>query len=227
MDILLAGRGSLGQAVKQHCREHHIPFTEMAELDMGNDSKNPIDIALYCGIGNLFWEMFHYCNRRKIPLINASTNTEHPTSTDTIYVKAQNTCITMLKLMAGFAAFAEPLMKELHFSILESHQARKKSVSGTAKFLAEAVGADPVSRIEMVRSPVQQVALGIPTEDLNGHAYHFFNFTSSNIEIQLATKIRGRRPYAEGAIKLAETLLAHKGEIAPGIHSATDFLKYM
>lgn len=87
-------------------------------------------------------------------------------------------------------------------TIRESHQATKKSVSGTAvafQTQLEQLGARMESGIESIRDPELQRQLGI--QNLDGHAYHWITLTSPNGEIkEYMTQIEGRQPYVEGTL---------------------------
>ncbi len=92
-------------------------------------------------------------------------------------------------------------------TILESHQASKQDVSGTAIALRkqlEALGAT-IGKIDRIRDPRIQKELGI--QNLDGHAYHWINLDGPNGETQKYNSgIEGRQPYIDGTLMALDFL---------------------
>lgn len=94
-------------------------------------------------------------------------------------------------------------------TIIESHQATKRDVSGTAvafRRQLEALGATMDEDIESIRDPETQRELGI--QNVDGHAYHWITLTSpdgGDIR-QYRTSIEGRQPYVEGTLMAIDFL---------------------
>jgi 4-hydroxy-tetrahydrodipicolinate reductase len=91
-------------------------------------------------------------------------------------------------------------------AIRESHQSTKKDTSGTAKALVadfQALGLPfTVEDIEKIRDPRDQLAMGVPREHLDGHAFHAYTVKSADgsVALSLSHNILGRRVYAEGTV---------------------------
>ena len=114
-------------------------------------------------------------------------------------------------------------------SVVESHQAGKKDVSGTARSWLpklKALGANLIGEIESIRDPKKQTDLGIQNTD--GHGYHWFTLTSPDekASFQIFTSVEGRAPYITGTLMAIDFLKEkikdqQKGEV----YSMTDVLK--
>ncbi|KAM0876756.1 hypothetical protein ACQ4PT_035970 [Festuca glaucescens] len=94
--------------------------------------------------------------------------------------------------------------------VMESHQATKLDVSGTAKaviscFQKLGVSFD-LNEVNLVRDPEEQVAIvGVPEEHLAGHAFHNYHLTSPDetVSFEFQHNVCGRSIYAEGTIDAA------------------------
>lgn len=123
------------------------------------------------------------------------------------------TPIVVLQAALRWAAREFPgALSGYELSVTESHQTGKKDVSGTAKaFLPffEGLGMKPGEPpITSVRDPEMQRGLGIPEPWLGGHAWHWYEASSSGegVELSLSHRINGRRVYAEGTMRAAAFL---------------------
>eukprot|EP01036_Dinobryon_divergens_P035284 gene35284-45690_t len=94
-----------------------------------------------------------------------------------------------------------------NLKVVESHQSSKADTSGTAKAIVSHItklnGQDfGVDDIEKIRSPDSQIAFGVPSDALGGHAFHTYTLTSSDgsVSFQLQHNVCGRRIYAEGTV---------------------------
>lgn len=94
--------------------------------------------------------------------------------------------------------------------VMESHQATKLDISGTAKaviscFQKLGVSFD-MNEVKQVRDPQEQVALvGVPEEHLSGHAFHMYHLTSPDgtVSFEFQHNVCGRSIYAEGTVDAA------------------------
>ncbi|KAJ0921302.1 putative 4-hydroxy-tetrahydrodipicolinate reductase [Helianthus annuus] len=94
--------------------------------------------------------------------------------------------------------------------VLESHQATKLDISGTAKAVISCFQKLGVSfdldHIQLIRDPKQQIeTLGVPEEHINGHAFHTYRLKSPDgtVCFEFQHNVCGRSIYAEGAIDAA------------------------
>lgn len=94
--------------------------------------------------------------------------------------------------------------------VLESHQAGKLDISGTAKaviacFKKLGVSYD-MDRIVKIRDPEQQLEMvGVPEEHIEGHAFHLYHLTSpdDSVSFEFQHNVCGRSIYAEGSVDAA------------------------
>jgi 4-hydroxy-tetrahydrodipicolinate reductase len=89
---------------------------------------------------------------------------------------------------------------------VESHQAGKKDVSGTARallasFVELGFRSASVENIQSIRTPEAQGALGVPEEFLQGHGWHRYEGSKDGVTIALEHRTNGRAMYAEGAVR--------------------------
>ncbi|GJN20969.1 hypothetical protein PR202_gb08411 [Eleusine coracana subsp. coracana] len=94
--------------------------------------------------------------------------------------------------------------------VMESHQATKLDISGTAKAVIscfQKLGVQfDLDEVKQVRDPVEQVALvGVPEEHLGGHAFHMYHLTSPDgtVSFEFQHNVCGRSIYAEGTVDAA------------------------
>ncbi|XP_073012360.1 probable 4-hydroxy-tetrahydrodipicolinate reductase 1, chloroplastic [Typha latifolia] len=94
--------------------------------------------------------------------------------------------------------------------VMESHQASKLDISGTAKVVVSCFQKLGVSfdlkQIKQIRDPKKQLEMvGVPEEHLGGHAFHLYHLTSPDetVSFEFQHNICGRSMYAEGTIDAA------------------------
>lgn len=224
MRILLAGNGKMASEVAKLCLEKGIVCSRF-----GTDaipSRTPHTVAIHFGSGRELATLIKLCEERHHPLIQGSTKVEVPVGHKMIIVNAPNLAIPMIALMRAFPAFAKDLTQlgGMDLCIAESHQSKKTDVSGTARAVAKEMGMSE-SGITPIRNPAIQMALGVPEENLGGHAYHYFAFTGHGVKISVNTEILGRRAYAEGALLLAKALL--QKHLALGTHDLSKVVQQL
>lgn len=223
MKILLAGNGKMASAVQQACLSDGqievIPFFTGFNLAIG--SRNTV--AIHFGSGRQLLELLEVCATHDVPVIQGSTklSTVIPDNHNNVIINAPNSSLPMVAFMQSFPDFALSMMKHMNVSIAESHQAGKKDVSGTARALSKLIDFDEET-IVSVRDRTTQLALGVPEEYLDGHAYHDFVFTGQGVTIKVLTQVHGRATYAEGAIAVAERLVANPKRLMSGTYQLVD-----
>ncbi|KAF0913362.1 hypothetical protein E2562_022164 [Oryza meyeriana var. granulata] len=94
--------------------------------------------------------------------------------------------------------------------VLESHQAGKLDISGTAKAVIacfEKLGVSyDLNRMVKIRDPEQQLEMvGVPEEHIEGHAFHLYHLTSpdDSVSFEFQHNVCGRSIYAEGTVDAA------------------------
>ncbi|KAL6573950.1 4-hydroxy-tetrahydrodipicolinate reductase 2, chloroplastic [Orobanche hederae] len=91
--------------------------------------------------------------------------------------------------------------------VMESHQAGKLDISGTAKAVIscfQKLGASfELEQVQQIRDPRLQVeVVGVPEEHLSGHAFHMYHLTSPDgtVSFEFQHNVCGRSIYAEGTV---------------------------
>ncbi|KAH6773726.1 Dihydrodipicolinate reductase [Perilla frutescens var. hirtella] len=94
-----------------------------------------------------------------------------------------------------------------NLQVMESHQAGKLDISGTAKAVIscfQKLGASfELEQVQLIRDPNLQVEMvGVPEEYLSGHAFHMYNLTSPDetVSFEFQHNVCGRSIYAEGTV---------------------------
>ncbi|KAL5208072.1 hypothetical protein ABZP36_032507 [Zizania latifolia] len=128
----------------------------------------------------------------------------------------------MGKQVVAFLAAMEIMSKQFpgafsgyKLEVMESHQATKLDISGTAKaviscFQNLGVSFD-LNQVKQVRDPQEQLTLvGVPEEHLSGHAFHMYHLTSPDetVSFEFQHNVCGRSIYAEGTVDAA--MFLHK-----------------
>lgn len=157
--------------------------------------------------------------------------------------EAVNTCVQDVNMSTGIMTLYGSIITEAqrnrngfkgyHYLIIESHQASKTDVSGTALKLAKALkelGAKPseeydienswystaefdvMNAIVSVRNKGEQLGvLGVDNKFLDGHAIHKVKlFGPTGEELQFGSSIMGRDTYAYGTVNFALPFLEMK-----------------
>ncbi|MBS0353653.1 MAG: hypothetical protein JSR83_07090 [Proteobacteria bacterium] len=116
--------------------------------------------------------MSAFCEETVSPLIELSTGSDVEDGEFGFpVVLCPNANILMLKFMAMQEASGQ-LFQSYKIELVESHQALKTSVPGTAVSMVHALGLAPEA-IQSVRKPsVQHDTLHIPENQLARHAFH-------------------------------------------------------
>jgi dihydrodipicolinate reductase len=223
---------------KELNRACHVRFDEGA-LDGYGDFKHPQNyhtgcesetdgvVAIHIGSGRELPELLEYCGERHIPVIQASTGQTLPETVPVPVVDAPNLALPIVAAMKGVAKFWEvflPLQGETTRSVLESHQATKTSVPGTAVKFAEAVG---VSKEQIIseRKPEVQEHLGVPARHIGRHGYHWIKIRCQGVDIEISTKVNGLEPYITGAFYLVGKVLERRSVLENRVYPVTYFFE--
>lgn len=222
MHIHIAGTGHMARVLGTASRDSG------ASSSVWTDSAEDISdsVLVHVGSGRQFAEAVRWCGITGTPFIQASTgqNGLLPTRPPCPLILAPNLALSIIQFLEMLPRFAATF-KEMGMAveITESHQARKKSVAGTALEFAKILGV-PAPSIRSIRDPAEQKRLGVPSQYLDSHAYHWITFMSGESSIQFSTQVNGSRSYAVGALKIAEKLIARRGELQNRIYSVQEVL---
>lgn len=161
-------------------------------------------------------------------LVETVENSEIPAVIATNMAKP----IVALMAMMEYAASKFPgALLGYSGSIVESHQASKRDVSGTARAMIQPLMDLGVVCSEQgiisVRNPMLQVRMGIPESALGGHGYHTYTLASPDgtVLVELTHNVIGRDVYALGALD-ALRFLQDRVEVGDtGVYSMLDVLR--
>lgn len=166
-------------------------------------------VVVHAGSGRELEQVITYCRQNGAPLIELSTGSAiAQREVDFPVVVCPNTNILMLKFMAMLADHGAHF-RNYRISLLESHQAGKTSVPGTAVAMAESLGLNK-ENIRSIRNPQEQTdVLHIPAEHLARHAFHRIEIEDEVGQITLETRVFGSAPYASGLARIVTAVHKH------------------
>jgi hypothetical protein len=233
VELLVVGRGKMRNAIIGP----GVPGVEAGGNPWDNDSWNinaePSEhffhVAIHCGSGRQFPKLVEYCDRWKVPLIQASSSLKDRTggtiplpTSDAIsfpLIKAPNLAlpvVALFRVLPELGLLMKGLKPRVH--VMESHQQSKTSAPITAQKLAGYFGAPPETVISERNPEVQEFSLGVPHEHLDGHAYHYLELDVCGVKIAMSTKINGREPYILGLSVVIQKIVEIGDALKPGIH---------
>lgn len=169
-------------------------------------------VVVHAGSGRELEDVISFCQKTGSTLVELATGSEIE-SREVAFpvVVCPNTNILMLKFMGMLTASGHHF-KSYKVSVIESHQAEKSSVPGTAVALAQSLGL-PSEKILSIRDPrAQREDLQIPPEYLSRHAYHRIEIEDHVGRIVLETKVFGPAPYAEGLAQILSAVRSNQLE---------------
>ena len=205
MQVVIVGTGKLASELLASHQLGH-PFQV---VPWGRQAEGEPAIVVHAGSGRELEAVAAFCRATASPLIELSTGSALEREAPEFPVLlCPNTNILMLKFMAMLEASGH-LFRGYQVELLESHQASKSSVPGTAVAMAESLGLAP-GAIRSVRDPrVQREELGIPEADLPRHAFHRLRIDDGVCQVQLETRVQGDAPYAAGVSRIVEAVAGH------------------
>ncbi|MGU7778951.1 dihydrodipicolinate reductase [Burkholderia sp. PU8-34] len=206
MQVLVVGSGKLAtELLRSHKLDNTyqvIPWPADGHIDVRS-------IVVHAGSGRALPAVIAACRATCSPLIELSTGSGLETgSHDFPVVLCPNTNILMLKFMSMLEASGH-LFRDCAISVVESHQATKTSVPGTAVSIGQSLGVPP-DAIRSVRDPaVQRDELRIPADELARHAYHQIRIEDGACSLQFESRVYGASPYADGVSCIVDAVRRH------------------
>jgi hypothetical protein len=172
-------------------------------------------VVLHAGSGRELEAVCAFCESTRSPLVELATGSVlEGRAVGFPVILCPNTNILMLKFMAMLERSGH-LFRGCCIGLVESHQAQKSSVPGTAVGMARALGLAP-AEIRSVRDPqAQRGALQIPSQHLARHAYHHILIEDGPCSVALETRVYGDAPYADGVARIAAAVQARTLEDRP------------
>jgi hypothetical protein len=180
-------------------------------------------VVVHAGSGRELESVVLYCNKTASTLIELATGSAIANYTVNFpVIVCQNTNILMLKFMAMLATSGHHF-NGYNIKVIESHQADKSSVVGTAVSIAKSLGL-PRDKIQSIRDPQEQRDLfGIPSEHLSRHACHRIEIEDPVCRLSFETRVFGPSPYAEGVAKIVSAARSNALENRP--YDIMDFIE--
>ena len=180
-------------------------------------------VVVHAGSGRELDDVVLYCSKTASTLVELATGsaiTNHQINFPVIV--CPNTNILMLKFMAMLATSGHHF-KDYSIKVIESHQADKSSVPGTAVGIAKSLGL-PGDKIQSIRDPQEQKdILRIPSEYLSRHAYHRIEIEDTVCRLSFETRVFGRSPYAEGVAQIVSA--ARSNALGNRHYDVMDFIE--
>jgi hypothetical protein len=203
MVVIVAGSGKLARELLSELPGRIAArVVAWADADKGAESS----VVVHAGSGRELEDVIAYCEDTGSILVELATGSEiEGRDVGFPVVVCPNTNILMLKFMAMLAANGH-YFTGYKIGLVESHQAGKSSVPGTAVALAQSLGL-PSEKIRSIRDPREQrESLRISPEYLARHAYHRIEIEDHVGRIVLETKVFGPAPYAEGLAQILSAI---------------------
>jgi len=162
-----------------------------------------------------------YC-RERVPFVLGTSGDRvadaaaHVLQSETSAVIAANMAIPVILLQAAVAHLAARFpgaMAGGGLAVVESHQAAKRDISGTARAMLGDLALlglpATVDAIEAIRDEARARERGVPEAHLGGHAYHdlLLEDPSGDATLTFGTRVHGRAVYAAGALAATRFLV--------------------
>lgn len=221
MQVIIAGTGKLATELRQALGSSpHYSVTAWAQ----HPSPPPKAIVVHAGSGRELGDIAAYCEASASPLLELSTGSAIENQAPGFpVVLCPNTNILMLKFMA-MLAHSGAMFKSYDMTLIESHQAGKTSVPGTAVSMAQSLGLQ-AEAIQSIRdTQIQQTQLQIAEADLPRHAYHQILIQDGACSVKLETRVTGDSPYAHGVDQIIRAVMAR--ELEHRIYPVMAFIEY-
>lgn len=206
MQVIIAGNGKLATELLHSLKAD----TSWQVTSWENRSNEPArSIVVHAGSGRELEAIAGYCESTKSPLIELATGSAIEFAPPAFpVVLCPNTNILMLKFMAMLEQCGQ-MFRGYEINLVESHQATKTSVPGTAVSIAHSLGMRS-NGIHSVRDAgIQTTQLQIPETDLGRHAFHQVLIQDEKCSLKLETRVYGEAPYAHGVAQIVAVAFAH------------------
>jgi 4-hydroxy-tetrahydrodipicolinate reductase len=216
--VLIVGNGKLATELISNLSGDTI--SSVARWDSRHSSQDKRVIVIHAGSGREMAEVIDYCLRTGSTLFQLSTSgSEIPNDVAFPVIICPNVNLLVLQFLAMLRCSASSF-RDYSIEITESHHASKKTVAGTAKYIAGVFDVEQ-NRIKSVRDPeVQKTSFGIPAEFIDRHAVHRIVISNKDSEITLETKVLGKVAYASGLGKIIDKL--SRKNLLPGMHDIVE-----
>jgi dihydrodipicolinate reductase len=220
MQVVIAGTGKLATELLQSMK---VDSSAQIASWANKSNEEPGSIIVHAGSGRELEAIASYCESTHSTLIELATGSKLESMPVTFpVVLCPNTNILMLKFMAMLEQCGK-MFNGYEIKIVESHQASKTSVPGTAVNIAHSLGRNS-SDIQSVRDErVQSALLEIPEADLERHAFHQVMIHDGMCSVKLETRVYGEAPYAAGVSQIVAA--AYGNKLESRLYSVMEFIR--
>ncbi len=236
--LCAVGHGNFAQAICHGIGELSngeitcISFDEVINQVTANtnvfDVVKNIAAVIHVGSGRQLSEVIAFCTKTGIPLIQAATGMTYKLQPKAgfVCIDSPNLALPILKFMHGLHEMGFSPVKGYKITLLESHQATKKSVPGTAVKMATSLGLRLDSIISIRDPSAQMNEFRVPKEFLDGHAIHQITVEGLGVSLSFETRVYGREAYLHGILALIALFQENNNEslLATGVTSIFDIL---
>lgn len=217
-NVILIGNGKLAQAIEDNFKQ--FSSLPVRKYHSGIEA-NQESFFVHIGSGRQYGESLAHAHNFLSPYIQAATEKdikmEVPTDPNIPFLLAPNLDINIIKLFY-LLGLSKNLFNKEPKSIIESHQADKKSQPGTALKFCTLLNIFP-EKIISIRDPQKQTDLKI--SNISHHAFHKIEIGNAHSKLIFETRIEGALSYVEGLAKIIEAI----PKLAAGIFTTEDLLK--
>ena len=219
MQVIIAGTGKLATELLQSMK---VDATAKLVSWANKSSEATKSIVVHAGSGRELEAIASYCESTQSTLIELATGSKvESMSVAFPVVLCPNTNILMLKFMAMLEQCGK-MFNGYDINIIESHQASKTSVPGTAVNIAHSLGRSSDDIHSVRDSSVQQTQLEIPEAELERHAFHQVMIRDGMCSIKLETRVYGGAPYAAGVSQIVAAACGNRLEAR--LYSVMEFV---
>ena len=202
--VIIVGNGNLANSILENLAKDH------ENIDLLKYDKNIIadhnSIFIHVGSGREYRDSLDLAIRFNSSYIQAATENDikmtRPLNKNVRFIHAPNLDINIIRLFCWLKK-GKDLFENEPKSILESHQASKKSKPGTAYKFCDILQIQK-ENFKSIRDREYQQKLNI--NNLDQHAYHRIEIGGMNSNIVIETKIEGLLSYVNGLYKIIGAL---------------------
>ena len=236
----LTGPDTTQKYFEDSIRLHKPTFHEAVLKKLASDFRDSLIAIDFTHPDGIMKNTQLYCENR-IPFIMGTTGGKRNElfriveESEIPAVISPNMSAPIVMLMDMFEYAADNYPGAIHgweIRIVESHQAGKKDVSGTAIAVGEILKLMGVKysleNIRSVRDAIEQRLMGIPADALGGHGWHEYSLVSpdGNVQLRFKHNVNGRSTYVDGTLMALDFLAVKKEQGFKGVcFSMTDVIR--
>lgn len=227
-DLIVIGNGRLAKAILDFSMKEEMPQAEFPyrvthwEAEVATQATVFRPTLVHVGSGRQYDESLEYAKKKNGVYIQAATKSviklTAPTRPSIAFIHAPNLSILMIKAIYLSKVLGRLFQNE-EKELVESHQADKKSIAGTAIKMASYLGIeeDGIKQIRDPKTQLEQLQIG----NIDRHAYHWIRINEGSSTIEIKCGIEGLEPYVVGLFQIADCVR----ELAAGSYEVEDLVE--